>query len=195
MIATALIGLSSAAHAVPVLDFEIDGANSDVTIISQNSGLICSLTACGVDAELNAGLDGTQFPLAEGQSNTFDFIDWSFSGLGGAIFEVEATLAFAAPLNESVSSSGAGGFITFFGILTAAGLDWSGLPATLALADGSVFDVDFQSGFGIFFGDITTTATVTATKVAAVPLPAALPLLAFAFGGLVLLGRRRRMIA
>lgn len=74
-------------------------------------------------------------------------------------------------------------------------LSWVGVPSTLVLADGSAFTVDIQQGAGVFFGDITTTATVTVSSIAAVPLPAAFPLMVVALGGLALVGRRRHPAA
>lgn len=194
MVAGALLAMSGTAHAVPMLDFEIDGSASSVAVTSlTSSGFGC----CTLGASLNSGLDGTSFSLAEGQSSSFDFIDWNPGGfIGGADFEVSATLAFSSPTTSSVTSSGGGSFATFVGLISRGVLTWDNQPQTVTLADGSMFDVAFEGGAGFFLGDATTGASVTATNVVApVPLPAALPLLAFALGGFVLVGRRRRMMA
>lgn len=193
-----LMMATGSAHAVP-LDFEIDGAASSVTITEQNSGLVCGLTNCGISANLNAGLGSSSFSLDVGETNTFDFIDWAFNGVGAGSYVVEAVLAFASPAGQSVSATGGGAFLTFSGVfsagsfnsLTAASLSWVGVPTTRVLADGSEFTVDFQGGAGIFFGGFTTSASVTVDAISAVPLPATLPLLLLAIGGLGFVGRRR----
>jgi hypothetical protein len=189
-VAAAVFATSTVANA-STLDFEIDLAGSSVAISDSSNGFLCNLTNCGIDAQLNSGLDGLSFTLGEGESNTFDFIDWDLNGLGNGSYNVEATLAFSSPISGSVTGTGGGAFLTFFGILSAQTLNWTGLPSILTLADGSIFSVDFEGGSNIFFGGLTTSATVTADRVAAVPLPGGLVLLLAGLGGLALVGRRR----
>ena len=196
MAAGALLMLAGSANAATMVDFIIDGNLSSVTVSNVNGG---GFLCCDLDADLNAGLDGTSFSLEEGQSSTFDFIDWSPQGvLGSADFEVQATLGFLEPefAGQQVYGNGAGSFATFFGVVSGGELTWTDLPQTIVLNNGTMFDVAFEGGSALFLGDITTSATVTLTKaVAPVPLPATLPLMAFALGGLVLVSRRRKMIA
>ncbi len=174
--------------------FTVDMANSSVALTDSGSGFICSLTSCGIDAQLASGLSGTTFDLDNpGDTETFDFLTFSGTGTGTATYDVEATLAFDPP-SASVTSGGSGNVLLLSGNIVAGLLTWNDVPATLFLADGSEVLVDFEGGVGIFLGSsTTTTASVTLESVPApIPLPASGVLLLAGLGGLSLMRRKRR---
>lgn len=182
---------ATTAHALPSLDFDIDGPGSSATI--DNISGLCVF--CFATPTLEPTLDAEIFSLLEGESHTFDFFDVTVGGLFAlATVDAAATLAFTLPPGVSVSSTGSGGFATFFGALSAGALIWDAPgPVEVALTNGSTFDVELSDIIAFGFGDTATVqATVTATNV--VPEPATLAL----FGaGLVAVGivRRRRKVA
>ncbi|MCG7520490.1 hypothetical protein [Ruegeria sp. Ofav3-42] len=173
------------------MDFDIDLANSNVSLTQTGSGLACSFTSCGISASLAPGLGGA-FSLGEGDSSTFDFLQFEGSGYGGTTYDIVATLAFTQPAGGSTTSGGSGGALLINGYIAGGSLFWDSVPATTTLADGSMYTVDFQGGIALLAGNsITTSATVTADKIIApVPLPPSVFLMIAGFG--VLFGLRRR---
>lgn len=178
------------------LPFEIDVANSSVTITEQNGGgIACFFTNCGIEANLAAGFGGS-FALGTGDTEVFDFIEWTVDGTAGIFgrtFEVEATLAFITPDGADTTATGDGRGFFIAGVIVGGVLDWddNDVPTTFQIPQGSTIEVDFQDGISILplTDSVVTTAQVTGINI--VPLPATLPLLATAGLGLLLLGRRR----
>ncbi|MEL6999152.1 MAG: VPLPA-CTERM sorting domain-containing protein [Pseudomonadota bacterium] len=167
-----------------------------MTLTDTGSGFFCNITNCGVSAELASGLAGTSFNLINpGNSQSFDFLTLTGSGIGITVYDIVATIAFDPP-NFAVTGNGAGGSLLFFGQIIAGVLNWVDLPQTVVLDDGSVVSVNFTGGNGFFLGSSETVlAEVTLVSVAAVPLPASLALLLAGLGGLGLIASRRQTVA
>lgn len=187
--ATLLLAPVAASAAI---DFTVDPGGSSVEF--DRDGSRCVFSRCGVSADLADSVSGTSFTLAEaGDSATFDFLTFTGRGTGSAGYDIVATLAFDPP-SFSTRSDGSANALLLFGRIVGGSLSWEDVPAFVTLADGSVVSVDFQDGFGLFLGSsVTTSATVTLVSVAAVPLPGSIGLLAAAFGGVLILSRRRRL--
>lgn len=184
------------ATSAQAITFKVDELNSSVTLTNTATGFVCGLTGCGVSAELATGLGDTTFDLNNaGESNTFDFLTFSGTGTGVAVYDIVATLAFSPP-TLSVTSGGSGGAILFFGSIVGAVLTWDEVPALIVLDDGNEVSVDFQGGLGLFLGhSVTTSASVTLEKVAPVPLPASALMLLLGLGGLAGVSRFKKKAA
>lgn len=203
VVAAFFITLSSCgpAGAATAIDFTFDVDNSSVTITDQSGGgLTCFFTSCGVEAALAPGFGSPPtFALEEGQSNTFDFIEFTAGGstFVGRSFEISATLAFSSPASATTTSDGSGRSFFIAGTITGGVLSWDDVPAFITLADGNEISIDFQDGLTILplANSIITTATVEALSVTAVPLPAAFWLLISGLGLIGLFDRRWRTIA
>jgi len=190
LITAAVVALGMAAPAAAAtLTFDIDVAGSGVSLTE--TGSLCMSGPCGVNADLASGF-GSSFTLAEGETATFDFLDFAGFGTGLAAYDAVATLAFSSP-TAAVSSTGGGGVLNLGGSILAGILLWDTSPQTVTLSDGTMFTVAFEGGFGVLLGDNTvTSASVTLDKigdVVATPLPASALLL---IGGLGALGVARR---
>jgi hypothetical protein len=186
----ACVGLVSGASAA-TLDFVIDRTNSSVTVNSLGIGQPCSLSNCGITAVLADSLqDGDTYTIGTGDSATFDFLTFSGTGRGLAVYSVNAVLSFLSPTGVTGSGSGTGGMVMFAGFITQGSLNWSSATLSGALPGGSVVDFDLQ-GLSMASGaKITTTATLKGVNI--VPLPAGAVLLISALGGLAALRQRTR---
>lgn len=192
-----LVATGGIASAATTQGFAVDWANSSVTLTDQSGGgLACYFSSCGLGVSLTNG--PTSFTLAEGGSETFDFLrwtstsDWGTTGYGNPrSFEVSATLAFSNPVSSG-SSDGTGGAYMLLGYIIGGTLTWDSIPQITA-GNGSVYDLSFGGGSGwLLEGDAGYTSSATVSLVSAVPLPAAAPMLLAGMGVLGFVGRRRK---
>lgn len=174
------------------VDFVLNASNSEVTITSQADGFVCSLTSCGVEANIVPGFGGS-FTLDHGEEQTFDFIEWIGVGTGAFLYAVEATLAFLEP-SEATTTSGGGGFgIVLNGFIKAGGVFWEDVPRTVTLTDGHEIEIDFEDGITLLAGHKVISGASVA--LAPVPLPLPIAMLLGGCGVLALVARRRSIAA
>ena len=91
-----LVGSTLGAGVADAAYFEVNLAGSSVTLTDQSGGgRICSLTACGIEANLASSL-GTHITLDDGDTWDLDFIEFTANGTTGLsprVFDISATLA------------------------------------------------------------------------------------------------------
>ena len=195
------LGLAATAPSASTVDFEVGGSTS-ASISSQTCGGFTR--GCGISASA-AGAVGESFTLAEGESATFDFIDFSVNGRGifAGTYVVDAILDFLNP-GGSTSAQGSGGFAAILN-LGAGVLDWTGEVSTaiidggvfavfapIVLADGTQYTVALEEGVAIGAGRTATARANVRLDIAPVPLPASAVLLLVGIGGLGAVRMRRK---
>lgn len=163
-----LLGLTSAtlaAGAAQAAYFEVNVAGSSVTLTDQSGGgFVCSLSSCGVEANLASGFGGN-ITLNDGDSWDLDFIEFTANGTTGLsprVFDIKATLAFTNPSGIDTTNTGQGGGFFISGKITGGVLQWNAAPSVYTLADGSRVEVAFQDGISLLplTRSVVTTATV-----------------------------------
>lgn len=186
--AVALVMAAGSAQAVSV-HFDVDGAGSSAN--ANRTG--CIFCASDISASTVSGLDSEAFSLTEGMSYSFDFIEFTASGLGGGTYEVSATLAFSDP-GGAITATGGGVYGTFFGAISGGTLTWDDAVQQVAFGNGGLYTVALQQGITLVKGSAIAKATVT-LDAAPVPLPASALLLLAGIGGLGVMRARNRRLA
>lgn len=167
-----VLGFSTSSMAGLIFD-PSDAGSSVTPTLGPGLCFFCSVSATLYD------LDSQSASLEVGETATFDFFDISVGGLGGALVDITATMAFATP-GGSATSAGGGAFATAFGVISGGYLTWDG-PVSVDLGNGTVYSVAFENILEGGLGDTTSVqAYVTLNKV---PEPGTLALV-----GLGLLG-------
>ncbi len=191
LFAAAIIASSAAfaAEAATYPTFVLDTGASSIAV-TQGSG--CTWGSCAtLTGEFGSGATGFSWtPVSATDSvGVSDFFKWTVSGIGLENFTVAVNLAFSSPDPATSNGSGSGWFKTLYGIVSAGVLHWGSVDPVV-FADGSQVDIEFDDVHAIGFGSsVTSGATFTGNTIAAVPLPASVPMLA---AGLVALGALRR---
>jgi hypothetical protein len=181
--------------------FELDPTSSSVTLTDQSGGgFVCRMTSCGIEANLASDFGGG-IELNEGESWSFDFIEFSATGSTGFLgrsFDIVATLAFSSPtgIDTTIGGEGVGFFIS--GVITGGALSWNQDDAWYVLADGTRVRVAFQDGVTILPLDQTVVTKASVGLFPGVsgtsPVPEPGAALLFAAGiAVVAEGQRRRV--
>jgi len=203
--------LGVSANAATYGAFDIDETLSTITVTNTSAclwGGCATLTGTFRDYSQAAGSDAS--------TTTDSLIDWTITGEGMRYFDVVADIVLSEPVGATGSTSGDGSF-SIYGSTTGLKVEWDDTPAEIVVGDylleirlsdvdlgcvsGGVYE--FDSGFDeecylplarLAGGSSTYTsgASFTYTEIAAVPLPASIPLLGAGLGMLGLIGRRRK---
>lgn len=194
IIAAAVIASSSAvmAEAATYPTFTLDTSASSITVTQSSACVIFSCaTLTGSFGNGATGFNWTPDSATDSISVN-DFFRWSVSGYGLEQFTVAVTLAFSSPDSTSADGSGNGWFKTLFGVISGGVLHW-GPVQSAEFDDGSRLDIAFDDVHAFGLGSHTKSgATFTGNTIAAVPLPASVPLLGAALLALAALRRRKK---
>lgn len=109
---------------------------------------------------------GSDFTLADGQSQTIDFFELEVAGFGLGQYEIEASLDFDSPTMDPASGQGGGYFgtgdILLLGQISGGTLSWDSQPGLITLADGNVLSISFEDFIVFGMGDSKVVhATIT----------------------------------
>ena len=188
--AVALFAASAASAAT--MQFQIDNANSGVSITNDTTHCFgsCQLSVTNLQPYVD-------FTLSQGQSQTFNFAQFFIApGFGTGSADVTANLAFIVPDAGPASTTGQGVYGTFGGIITAGGLSWTDPVQQFTTSDGSKFTVSFNDLKGVTFGNSAIdTVTVTADSIASVPEPGVWAMLIVGLGMIGTALRRKPKMA
>ena len=186
-VAAGTLALTAAASNASTIDFTIDVGASSVAM----TNTACLFGDCVATVALSSSLGGT-YTVAEGATETFDFLTFDTAGgLGIGTYDIVATLAFSDPIEATTTVSGTNTAVTVVaGSLVAGVLTWDSAPATITLTDGSIVTVGFDDASNALQPGYNTTATIGV--VSAVPVPFAGAALAGGLGLLPIVARRRR---
>lgn len=176
-------------------------ANAAITFqLSQDGSSVSNVQSSGFTLGANvANINENPFDLAIGESQTFHFLNVSFSKSwfesGTGTGSLDATLGFTLPeVGGSTDSGSANRNAVLGGLLVNNSLSWGG-PIETVLDDGTRYQVSFSDINAKEFltkkDSYKVMATVKALEGAAVPAPGMLGLMGLGLLGFV--AARRRM--
>ncbi|SMX31537.1 hypothetical protein [Actibacterium lipolyticum] len=186
-VAAGTFALAANASNASTIDFTIDVGASSVSMTNTT----CIVGNCVATASLSSSLGGT-YTIAEGATETFDFLEFDTAGgRGFGTYDIVATLAFTDPVDATTTITGTNNAYTVIaGSLVGGVLTWDDSPVTITLSDGSIVTVGFDDASNALQPGYSTTATIGV--VSTVPVPFAGAALAGGLGLLPIVARRRR---
>ncbi len=148
---------------------------------------------------------GTDFTLADGESQTIDFFELEVDGFGFGQYEIAASLDFDTPTMDPAEGTGGGyfgtGYIPLLGRISGGTLSWDSQPGLITLDDGNVLSISFEDFIVLGMGDSRIVhATITnmgggvitgGNDMNPVPEPATMLLFGAGMAGLASMKRRK----